>query len=116
LAYADKYWNPTWEGSALHYPRHDAFVLDGKDPASNPSNVWLRVQVLTGNALLGLARINVKDGIYTLYNEPWGEAHFREPFVSGVPARQRLSSRRNIDRRTVSPSRCRCGRTWPIHF
>jgi hypothetical protein len=83
LAYADKYWQPTWEGGALYYPRHDEFVPDGP-AASIPSNVWLRVQVLTGNALLGLARINVKDGIYILYNHPWGEPHFREPFISDV--------------------------------
>jgi hypothetical protein len=98
LAYADEYWNPTWEGNTLHYPRHDSYVLDGENPDTNPTNIWRRVQVLTGNALLGLARINLKDGLYTLYSQPWGDEHFREPYIGGVNYPSTLVTRAVYDR------------------
>ncbi|HKP79953.1 MAG TPA: hypothetical protein VJU34_12595 [Phenylobacterium sp.] len=79
LAYADKYWKPKWDEDGLRYPRQDAFKRDG-----DPANVWRRVQVLTGNSLLGLARMNVEDGFYDIYNKPRGASAFAEPFISGV--------------------------------
>lgn len=82
LAYADAYWRPKWDADGLRYPREDAYKLD-----SDPTDVWRRVQVLTGNALIGLARINVGDGLYTLYSKPRSPAAFDEPFISDIDDR-----------------------------
>ena len=82
LAYADAYWNPKWDADGLRYPRYDAYRL-----ASDPPHVWRRVQVLTGNALIGLARIDVGDGLYTLYSKPRSPAAFDEPFISDIDNR-----------------------------
>lgn len=79
LAYADRYWAPRWTAGALSYPRQDAFKFPGDGP-----DVWRRVQPLTGNALIGLARMDGKDGLYALFNSPFETAHFAEPFVSGI--------------------------------
>jgi hypothetical protein len=79
LSYADKYWRPRWDADGLRYPRQDEFKR-----SVDPANVWRRVQVLTGNALMGLADINVKDGLYTLYNKPREAQAFAEPYISNV--------------------------------
>ena len=42
------------------------------------------MEPLTGNALLGYARLNVPDGLWKLYNVPWTESHFAEPALSEV--------------------------------
>ena len=95
IAYADKYWRPQWQDGGLNYPRHDEFTDESDKPGAN---VWRRVQVLTGNGLMGLARVNIKDGFYRLYNQPWGADHFDEPFISGVQYPQTLVSRAVYDR------------------
>lgn len=82
LAYADTYWNPKWDTQGLRYPRNDAFTAP-----SDTTDVWRRVQVLTGNALMGLARINVGDGLLTLYSKPRTAAAFAEPFISDIDHR-----------------------------
>lgn len=73
LAHADRYMNPTWQDGALYYPRCDA-------PADEQGNATA-VGPLTGNSLLSYARLNVADGMWTLYNKPWDRSHFREPLV-----------------------------------
>jgi hypothetical protein len=42
------------------------------------------VEPLTGNVLLGYARLNVPDGLWRLYNEPWDRTHFTEPALTAV--------------------------------
>ena len=76
LAYADRHLNPTWRAGGLFYPRNDA----QHDDQGNPT----MMEPLTGNALLGYARLNVPDGLWKLYNVPWTESHFAEPALSEV--------------------------------
>lgn len=85
LAYADANWNPTWVNGGLHYPRNDTFLPAGASTAGAPQRfVSPRVNTLTGNALLGLTRVNVKDGLYEMYTRPWTPAQFRQPYLSDV--------------------------------
>jgi hypothetical protein len=85
LAYADRYWSPRWEGRALVYARHDGFKHPG-----DGADVWRRVQPLTGNGLIGLARMTSRDGFYNLFNKPFDAAHFRQPYLADIsyPAAQ----------------------------
>lgn len=91
LAYADKHWKPTWANGGLYYPRNDEFFPPSRAAAGGPSEqsserfVSPRVNTLTGNALLALARINVKDGFYDIFNTPWTAEHFKQPFLADVP-------------------------------
>ncbi|MBS1870278.1 MAG: hypothetical protein JSS99_11505 [Actinobacteria bacterium] len=73
LAHADRYMNPTWSDGALYYPRNDTREdADGNLTLLGP---------ITGNILIGYARLNVPDGLWGLYNEPWDRDHFSEPLV-----------------------------------
>jgi len=76
LRYADQFMNPTWSRGGLHYPRHD--------PAYDADGNLVRVEPITGNALLAYARLNVPDGMWGLYNRPWRQGHFQEPLVDEV--------------------------------
>jgi hypothetical protein len=76
LAYADRYMNPTWERGALYYPRHDA-------PYDDAGNMTF-MDPVTGNAMLAYARLNVSDGMWSLYNRPFGPEHFRQPALEDV--------------------------------
>ena len=73
LAHADRFMNPTWQDGALYYPRNDqSFDQDGHLTGIAP---------MTGNTLIGYARLNVPDGMWGLYNEPWDRSHFSEPLI-----------------------------------
>jgi hypothetical protein len=73
LAHADRFMNPTWERGGLYYPRNDeSFDADGNMTYVDP---------LTGNAMLAYARLNVPDGMWALYNRPWGADDFAQPRV-----------------------------------
>jgi hypothetical protein len=76
LRYADEYLNPQWQDGALFYPRNDVAT----DAQGNPTVM----EPQTGNILLGYARLNVPDGLWSLYNQPWDAAHFTEPLVTTV--------------------------------
>ncbi|MEA2625893.1 MAG: hypothetical protein QOD06_1938 [Candidatus Binatota bacterium] len=76
LAHADRHMAPTWGDGGLYYPRNDAET----DAQGNRT----LVEPLTGNALLGYARLNVPDGLWRLYNEPWDRSHFTEPALAAV--------------------------------
>ena len=39
---------------------------------------------MSGNVLLGYARLNIPDGLWHLYNEPWEPTHFEEPAIVAV--------------------------------
>ena len=72
LDYAEKYFAPDRREGCLYYPRNDAMGTDNY------------VTCLIGNALLPWARLNVADGLWRLYNDPWDDAHFAEPTVEGI--------------------------------
>ncbi len=71
LGYADRYLNPTWERGALYYPRND-------QPYDQAGNLTF-MDPVTGNAMLAYARLNVPDGMWSLYNRPFEAEHFRQP-------------------------------------
>jgi hypothetical protein len=76
LAHADRYMNPSWTDGGLYYPRNDT-VTD-----ENGNRVL--VEPMTGNVLLGYARLNVPDGLWGLYNEPWSPDRFLEPMLVAI--------------------------------
>jgi hypothetical protein len=78
LTHADRYMAPTWRDGGLYYPRNDL----AEDDYGNRTVV----EPQTGNTLLGYARLNVPDGLWRLYNEPWDRAHFSEPALTRVAA------------------------------
>jgi hypothetical protein len=86
LAHADTYMNPTWHDGGLYFPRNDT------DTDENGNRTL--VEPLTGNALLAYARLNVPDGMWKLYNEPWGSAHFAEPSLTSVSSNVEVSEAR----------------------
>jgi hypothetical protein len=76
LAYAEKHLNPTWNDGAYFFPRNDNL--------RNEKGLPVLVTPLAGNALLALARINVPNGLHAVFNEPFDEAHFNEPYIHKV--------------------------------
>jgi hypothetical protein len=74
LAHANRFMNPTWENGGLHYPRND----QAWDAEGNRTGV----DTMTGNIMLGYSRLNVPDGLWSLYNRPWTAEHFAEPHVA----------------------------------
>lgn len=79
--YADEHFEPTWSDGGLYYPSTWDYVW-------NYFRDWLgyihNVGPVTGNVLVGFARINPKDGLWEIYNRPWDDSHFAEPFISDV--------------------------------
>ena len=79
--YADEHFEPTWLDGGLYYPSTWDYVWnyfrDWKGYIHN-------VGPVTGNVLVGFARINPKDGLWSIYNRPWEASHFAEPFISDV--------------------------------
>ena len=74
--HADRFMNPTWSKGGLFYPRQDQrFDAEGK---------LIRVEPITGNALLSYAALNVPDGMWALFNRPWGPEHFQEPLITAL--------------------------------
>jgi hypothetical protein len=67
LAGIDKTYNPLWTDGMLRYPRNDEKKV----------TPWF-------TTLAATAEINVKNGIWTLHNEPWKDDHFAQPFISNV--------------------------------
>lgn len=90
LDYADRYWDPTWEGETLRYPRRDVYSLSSDGP-----DVWRRVQPLTGNGLIGLARLGGRNRIFDMIGQPFDKAHHGEPSLSAIdyPRIQVLAAR-----------------------
>ncbi|WP_271592969.1 linalool dehydratase/isomerase domain-containing protein [Bradyrhizobium sp. CCBAU 65884] len=76
FAHADRYMSPTWSEAGLYYPRSDQ-AYDGE------GNL-VRMDRLTGNAMLAYARLNVPDGLWALYNKPWEADHFASPALQKV--------------------------------
>lgn len=76
LAHAERYMNPTWRDGGLYYPR--------RDEKTDADGNYTEVEPLTGNALLAYARLNVPDGLWSLFNEPWDPRRFDEPALVEV--------------------------------
>jgi hypothetical protein len=76
LAHADRYMAPAWLDGGLYYPRNDL--------VENADGIRTLVEPMSGNVLLGYARLNIPDGLWHLYNEPWEPTHFEEPAIVGV--------------------------------
>lgn len=89
LEYADEHFAPRWEDGGYFYPRR---TVVGEEFAGPPTPVPTeklgqhQVGPLTGNALLGFARLNPGRGIWNLYNKttPTSFAHSSDPEVVGV--------------------------------
>jgi hypothetical protein len=76
LKHADRHMSPRWSDGGLYYPRNDAATdADGNTTAIEP---------MSGNVLLGYARLNVPDGLWKFYNEPWDAARFARPALTRV--------------------------------
>lgn len=76
LRHVDRYMNPTWRDGGLYYPRNDTTADAGGHRTE--------IDPITGNVLLGYARLNVANGLWGIYNEPWGHEHFVEPALTVV--------------------------------
>jgi hypothetical protein len=89
LAHADRYMNPTWRDGGLYYPRNDT--------PTNAEGYRVEIEPLTGNVLLGYARLNVPDGLWSLYNQPWPDGHFDEPALTAVDHDVEVSQAEVVD-------------------
>jgi hypothetical protein len=76
LAHADRFMAPTWADGGLYYPRNDT--------PSDADGHRTEMEPMTGNVLLGYARLDVPDGLHELYQHPWGPEHFTEPALVEV--------------------------------
>lgn len=110
LAYADRHMSPTWSDGGLYYPRSDqAYDKEGN---------LVRMDRLTGNAMLAYARLNVPDGLWAMYSNPWTADHFVDPALQRIT--QGVDMTRAVyDREakllvlTLQP---RDGRPLPVHL
>ncbi|MFM9924454.1 hypothetical protein VLK31_15790 [Variovorax sp. H27-G14] len=76
MQHADRFMSPSWRDGGFHYPRNDVQQdADGHRTLVEP---------MTGNVLLGYASLNVPDGLWRLYNEPWPASRHREPALTRV--------------------------------
>jgi hypothetical protein len=76
LEYADRNFAPRWTEGAFHFPRSDDWMPDEQGNSHG-------VDVLSGNALLPMTRVNSGSGLWSLYNQPWTDEaraapHFTE--------------------------------------
>ena len=89
LAHADRYMKPTWRDGGLYYPRNDT--------PTDAEGHRTEVEPLTGNVLLGYARLDVPDGLWGLYNRPWGPEHHTEPALVEVERDVEVSRAEVVD-------------------
>jgi hypothetical protein len=89
LDHVDRFMSPTWRDGGLYYPRNDTKTdADGNR---------IEMEPMTGNVLLGYARLNVPDGLWCLYNEPWDRARLDEPALTAVDRNVDVSQAEVID-------------------
>ena len=76
LAHLDEFCNPTWEKGGLFYPRNDQdWDTDGN---------MVRMDPWTGTASAAHARLTTENGLWNIYNKPWGPLHFAQPALAEV--------------------------------
>jgi hypothetical protein len=78
LRHADRHMAPQWRDGGLYYPRNDR--------TEDADGYRTLVEPMTGNVLLGYARLNVRDGLQGIYRGPWESTHFSEPAIIEVGA------------------------------
>ncbi|WP_208822763.1 hypothetical protein [Pseudonocardia alni] len=89
LAHADRFMAPTERDGGLYYPRNDTpRDADGRRTEIEP---------MTGNVLLGYARLNVEDGLRGLYRDPWPAGHHDAPRLSEVERDVEVSRAEVVD-------------------
>ena len=76
LAHAERFMDPTWRNGGFYFPRNDKV----EDAQGNRT----LVEPMTGNVLLGYASLNVPNGLWKLYNEPWEPKHHTNPALVHV--------------------------------
>jgi hypothetical protein len=77
LRHADAYLRPSWEKGGLYYERSE----QGWDADGN----YTYGEAYTGNAGIGYARLNVKEGQRKMWEKPWTkESVEKRPWISGV--------------------------------
>ncbi|SFM93897.1 hypothetical protein [Variovorax sp. OV329] len=76
LRHAERFMRPTWRDGGFYYPRNDV--------SEDSQGYRTLVEAMTGNALLGYARLNVPDGLWGLYNQPWDQRHHLDPALTQV--------------------------------
>lgn len=86
LDFVERNLNPTRENGCLSYQRGDD--IKSKHYATR----------LTTNAMIPWARMNPKDGLWTFYNQPWGETELAEPQIGEVDYPKALVTRAYHDR------------------
>ncbi len=62
LKYVDKNLNPSSQNGGLYYPRDDRL----QDKEGN----WAHIDPFLGNAAIGYARLNIKDGQQGIWEKP----------------------------------------------
>lgn len=76
LEYLDLLCNPQWENGGYFYPRNDTLV----DKAGN----FVRMDPWSGSASVAHARLSVENGLWNIYNKPWGSQHFAQPAIAEI--------------------------------
>ena len=76
LTHAERFMDPTWRNGGFYFPRNDMI----EDAQGNRT----LVEPMTGNVLLGYASLNVPDGLWKLYSEPWKPNHHSNPALVRV--------------------------------
>jgi hypothetical protein len=89
LRHADKYLNPSWSDGGFYYARCD----NGWDADGN----FTFVDAYTGNAGIGYARLNVKDGQKKMWDHPWTKEEVEtRPWIDGLGLEQDVDCLRGM--------------------
>jgi hypothetical protein len=67
IAWMENNCSPQWMGNIYFYPRNDERKI----------STIFKVHA-------AVAELNVKNGIWSMYNRPWKDSYFNQPFISGV--------------------------------
>ncbi|KAI9729547.1 MAG: hypothetical protein M1834_006743 [Cirrosporium novae-zelandiae] len=75
LHHADTHQHPSWENGGLYYPRNDG---------GDEIDMWTHMDPFSGNAGIGYARLNVKDGQKVMWEHPRTREELAgEPWIDG---------------------------------
>ena len=67
ITWMEKNCSPKWIDNKYVYPRNDEKKITA-----------------LFNVMAAIAELNTKNGIWAMYNQPWKENYFSQPFISGV--------------------------------